>query len=389
MRNSATLAGSSKIPAMSPSRNSRAAFELIRLLEAEDISMRPRQIERWTEAGVIPDAIRKRLGQGRGTEARLTPDTVPRILEAQKLLSEKRRPLHEIVLILFVKGFRINPRKLKRGYDKAFDDVEARLEASDPHADPIDSAEELGRLLLNRKGHSIRTHEWKKRLRRKYPESDPEQMLEGVLTNLILAIRGEVVLPEAVQELAAATGLSNLYEETIAGIGPIAGNSAEETIADDIEESGLDEFRRAIQEADEVQLLRAREVLLLFRELAEQTHAWMSRIAPESTSFGFVIAVGREDVATAFDIAGLLCLGIEDQLLNQRLAEWRQGVDGLRILNEAADLIPQKFWPCMTDPKKMEMLSQPEWEEFQTAVQDLLIKEPQLVAALEQFEALE
>ncbi len=376
---------------VSPSRDSEAAEELRKALRAAGIdSPSLRQIERWTEDGLIPGAQRIRLGR-KGTRAILAEQSVEQV-KAVLEIRETHRPHYEIVLVLFVRGYEIEAAKLKAAYLATFDAYRRYVHKLSTAADPEDIADQAGDLLARRARRSKDGRAFRRRIEKKYGNTNdrkysesPSELLRSVMTSMILAIQGQHLEPDALIELATATGFDSAWEENIAGLGPLVAEAPIYELQDAAASVELDFLSEAITTASLSDLLNARDVVCLLTDFAKEFDHYLTRVDKQAKGSGLACLSNADELAIAMSTAALVAVGqlLRTSVSPQDLDFLPSEIERLRVLNRVLDGLPKKWWPFLARQEYAELLDEHEQQEIKALVTKMAETDPAIAAVLD------
>jgi hypothetical protein len=160
-----------------------------------------------------PDVDLSRYQRTRWTKAGLPIET-PEQRQAVSALVRPGRPLEQVALTLYVRGYPIEDCGLRAAYGWAFSELIALIDANAPlDAAPFERAEAFALELKRSQSRNPMFRAMKKAL--KGATETPDGILTSALIYVILALRdGEPIPEEPARELAAAAGAVDLPEQT-------------------------------------------------------------------------------------------------------------------------------------------------------------------------------
>lgn len=126
---------------------SRADQSLIAELSKRGITVSPTQLERWRQAGLQPPNRRRWLGRGSGSVSQYQPEAVDQAADLTKLV-KRGRPLADVALIMFARGYWVREDALRRGYRETLSWLESLATSTASDADLFDAAEAFASKML-------------------------------------------------------------------------------------------------------------------------------------------------------------------------------------------------------------------------------------------------
>lgn len=271
----------------------------------------PWQIERWRQWGLIEPPIREWRGRqgSRSVYSERSLDQASAVAE----LARRRRPLHEVALILFVRGVPIPESAVRRAYASLFDHIADWLgdvaTASDPdlHSAGI-KAQGLVRF-------SLRSRQGRRMLKRlQHAEEPAESLLTSVWQNVFSVLQtGEFLSEGGFEELLRAGGLTGAGTDRIpGGPGPLAPDFPD-GIAEVLQRMRLTELRLRVESATIDELTAALDDYRSFVSMARSVAVIASVLwnLPSAFGFGALADIVEDDLATAQQLAVILLLAPE------------------------------------------------------------------------------
>jgi hypothetical protein len=271
----------------------------------------PWQIERWRQWGLIDPPIREWRGR-KGSRSIYSERSLDQTCAVAEL-ARRRRPLHEVALILFVRGVPIPEGAVRRAYTSLFDRLADWLGdvATDSDADLHRAgakAQELVRF-------SLRSRQGRRMLKRLEHADDPaESVLVSVWQNFFSVLQtGEFLTEGGFDELLRAGGLTGAGTDLIpGGTGPLAPDFPA-GIVEVLRRMRLPELRLRVENATIDELTAARDDYRSFMSLARSLAVISSVLWDLPSAFGFeaFADIVDDDLATASHLPVLLLLAPE------------------------------------------------------------------------------
>ena len=164
-----------------------------------------RQIERWREEGVLRPPERRGRGQHLGSMSFYPDDAVPHAIEIARQLKSHSR-LDDSALVVFLHGFDVKERAVRRAYASAFDRVQQAFRLAEGE-DAWDAAHRLSGRLSRQSSRSPTAQTWRHNLK----EAESAERFQPVLHDMILFALGGAEDGDALsEEVFEATGTGDL-----------------------------------------------------------------------------------------------------------------------------------------------------------------------------------
>jgi hypothetical protein len=301
---------------------SRSDAKLARLISEAGITVSPWQVERWRQHGLIPSAARSYPGRGRGSEADYPPEAVEQGRVVAQLV-RRRRPLGDVAVALFIRGYPVPEHILKDAYLEWLERIQRLLGRPATGEEMFDAAEEratviVAPILRTRLGRRFRY-----RLRRGSVPAD--EVFMSVVTNLVLLLQGGETTDSGLDEVLEAGGVTAMYRDRIPGAGPIASGPSPE-VRELMRMFSLRNLGELVGRCTLEDLVWARDLLLLIVPFAS-AFAVMLR-----TMFGLRDAMGFGILADMEQDDGMLGYGIPVMLLLRDVASTPEAQDLLAMM---------------------------------------------------------
>lgn len=257
-------------------RYSKAVIELAAGASTYGIRVSPREIERWRQAGLIPQPDRAYPGRGSSV---VYPDSAPgQAAEVAKYVRNGWR-LEEVAVPLFLHGFLVGEEMVKRGFKAYAEHARHLLTRRAPDGDTLTVAEAAARTLLRALRGDPRLVQWRERVRGMGAPSGA--ILESAVTNFThVLLTGEPASEEGMYEFFVASGIEGLLSSMSEILGEeISLNELTELIT----KLDLSEYTRLVDEFSLDELLDARVVM------SEMVDAAVPVITVLAASRGFTL----------------------------------------------------------------------------------------------------
>lgn len=291
----------------------------------------PRQLERWRQKGLIPEAELERLGAP-GTISSYPDWVVEQVVELVGILKKDRR-LDHALLRLFMRDRWVDEEHLKARYLSFYGKIvtAAGLDSADSVAedgevgDALDAAETVveraGPTWLSRDGLA-RTLRF--RLRKLATETTVDVLVKGVVTQFLTGFFGGRLWidEDAVVELRAAAGVTGAETDDVLGHGPLLPHLSDEDVTEMCSAYRLTEVLAAVRESSLADLRVARdEWVHKVRLLANfETYAACMHGRRDLAGLGLLQKVARDEIMLALFVP----CGI---VLHNKLEGWNVELD--------------------------------------------------------------
>jgi DNA-binding transcriptional MerR regulator len=237
-------------------RYSKAVVELAAAASALGGDVSPRQIERWHQAGVIPDPDRKYPGHG--STATYAEDSARQAAEVHTLLSEGWR-LEEVAVPLFLRRFDVQEPVVKSAFKAHAQYTRRRItrRAPTPDAGNFTIAEAATKTLLRSFRGDRRIAEWRDRVKGR--EDSPSSIVESAFMTFVhLLLTGEPISTEGLSEFYTASGMEGMVKQ----MSMVLGETVELSEFDElIKQLDLARYEELVDEFTLDELMSARSVL--------------------------------------------------------------------------------------------------------------------------------
>ena len=243
------------------------------------------QVERWRQSGLIPPAKRRSLGRGAGSISEYSPEAVEQA-RAVAAAVRHRRPLSEVALTLFMRGYPIEERVLKAAFAAWLSKIERWLGSADSSDERFDIAE---RRAVELARYSKKTRQGRRIIRRaRRLKEDPEAVAVSAYTNMLLLLQGEQPPEDAIAELLDVGGLGAAFQDKAAGVGPLA-PGLDDTILNLIRKVNFPTLRQTIEASTLADLAWARDILLVVAPFARAIAVLARTLFKLPDAFGFAV----------------------------------------------------------------------------------------------------
>jgi DNA-binding transcriptional MerR regulator len=338
-------------------RYSQAVIALAALASTYGIRVSPREIERWRQAGLIPQP--DRIYPGRGSRAIYSDKAAAQAAEVAKYLRNGWR-LEEIAVPLFLHGFRVGEETVKRAFKAHADHVRYLISRRSPDGDTLTVAEAAGRTLLRALRGDPRLVQWRERVGGM--GAPRGAILESAVTNFMhVLLTGEPASEEGMYEFFVASGIKGL----LSSMSEILGEELSLTELNElITKLDLSEYVRLVDEFSLDDLLDARVAM------SEMVDAAVPLITVLAASLGFPLP---DDLAThVSDIAEpalLFGLPLIAWMMNQHpagvaqiRAALHENANNIKASLVLLDHLPEPYWRFLGPNGAAELEAAPEKE---------------------------
>jgi hypothetical protein len=210
---------------------SRADQALIDELEKDHgLVVRPRQLERWRQAGMLCRPTVTHLGRGRGTSSAYPYCAAERCIEITGLMAEHRN-LRDVLLVLFLRGREVDLEVVRAAYVAQTHDLEdgireaaALRPSGHPLEDAFDVAEPAALAMAGRASRTPLASPVRRHLRSVAPSVPVDALFTGFLAESFTGfLTGEFVdsSDALTDELKAGTGLTAMEHGMVDRVGPL------------------------------------------------------------------------------------------------------------------------------------------------------------------------
>ena len=321
------------------SARSRSDAELARLVSEGGIDVSPWQVERWRQHGLIPSAARSYPGRARGSAAVYAPEAVEQGRVVAQLV-RRRRPLGDVAVALFTRGYPVSEHVLKDAYLEWLERIQRFLGRPAADEEMLDAAEDratamLAPLLKTKQGRRFRS-----RLRRGSVPADV--VLLSVVTNLVLLLQGGETTDGGLDEVLEAGGVTAMYRDRIPGAGPIASGPSL-AVRELMRTFSIRNLRELVGRSTVEDLVWARDLLLLIVPFASAFAVMLRTMfgLRDAMGFGILADIEQDDATLGYAIPIMLLLRdiastpeAQDLLamMRGRLAHFQEAAAFLRTL---------------------------------------------------------
>ncbi len=296
----------SKLIDMSGPARSRSDAELARRISECGVAVTPWQVERWRQHGLLPPAARSYPGRGQGSEAIYPPESVEQGRVVAQLV-RRRRPLSDVAVALFVRGYPVPEQVLKDAFGEWLDRLQRYLGRPATVEEMFDSAEDRARAMV---APMLKTKQGRRfRSRQRGGDVAADDVFLSVVTNLVLLLQGGETTDDGLDEVLEAGGASAMYRDRIPGAGPIAAGPSPE-VREFMRKVSLQNLRRLVEASTIEDLVWARDLILLFIPFAS-VFAVMIRTMfqlPDAMGFGVLADMEGDDRMLGYGIPIMLLL---------------------------------------------------------------------------------
>lgn len=340
-------------------RYSKAVVELAAAASAVNGDVSPRQIERWHQAGVIPDP--DRTYPGHGSTATYAKDSARQAAEVQTLLSEGWR-LEEVAVPLFLRGFDVQEHVVKSAFKAHAQYTRHRItrRAPTPDADDFTIAEAATKTLVRSFRGDRRIAEWRDRVKGR--EDPPSSIVESALMTFHhLLLTGEPISAEGLSEFYAASGMEGMVKQMSA----VLGETVELAEFDElIKQLDLARYEELVDEFTLDELMSARTVLaelvsacIPMAELLAETEGF---VLPDN--FKAIVADAAESLLSFGLPVGAWALRRNAAGTDEVVAALRANALALEGMPYLLEHLPKEYWRFLGPDSQEELASASEGE---------------------------
>jgi hypothetical protein len=330
----------SKLIDMAGSARSRSDVELARLISSGGVPVSPWQVERWRQHGLIPSAARSYGGRGRGSESVYATEAVEQGRVVAQLV-RRRRPLSDVAVALFVRGYQVPERVLKNAYAEWLKRAQCYLGRPAAIQEMFDAAEERATAMVRPMLKTKQGRRFRSRLRRGGAPAD--DIFLSVVTNLILLLQGGETTDEGLDEVLEAGGATAMYRDRIPGVGPIALGPTP-AVREFMRKVSLGNLRELVDTSTMEDLVWARDLILLLVPFASAVAAMIRTMfrLPDAMGFGVLADMESDD--------GTLGHAIPIMLLLRDVASTPEALDLLSMMRDRLNHFQEAAAFLMTLP---------------------------------------
>jgi hypothetical protein len=327
---------------MPASARSRSDLELAEWVRQETgIEVSPWQIERWRAAGLLQGA--DHAYPGSGSVATYSEDARHQAAELTQL-SKRYRKTDELVRVLFYRDLYVGEDAVRQSFGRFLARMEAWIGPANSEVD-LNRIDGLAQRLAALAERTKQGRGLKRRLRGR--EETPEAIAAGVYYTLLYAIKeGSMTTQEGLSELLDASGLSGLFDDQVASIGPIAPNSRED-IEHFFGQAKLTTVRGLLESSTMEDLAESRDLIRLCFPFFKSVGVLVSRWFDLPNAFGFAYIIDAElddlDMATWIPFGLALLPAARSEMARNLLANMRQHAPYFEELAAWAMTWPQEL----------------------------------------------
>jgi hypothetical protein len=303
---------------------SRSDAELARLISEGGVAVSPWQVERWRQRGLIPPAARSWGGRSHGSQAVYPPEAVEQGRVVAQLV-RRRRPLGDVAVTLFIRGFPVPEHVLKDAFAQWLNRIQRYLGRPPALEELFDAAEARATAMVAPMLKTKQGRRFRSRLRGKQVPAD--DVFLSVVTNLVLLLQGGETTDEGLDEVLEAGGVTAMYRDRIPGAEPIASGPSPE-VRELMRKVSLENLRRLVETSSREDLVWARDLILLFIPFAS-AFAVMIRTMfqlPDAMGFGVLADLEGDD--------GMLGYGVPIMLLLRDVASTPEAEELLAMMRD-------------------------------------------------------